>query len=488
MNSPLSNLFDAYDFFGKAIPGFVLFVGIIGLFPANSSLVFSSDGLSVRNFAVLAITSLAVGVIFGEAVHSLAIQIERFVAFFEEFIIGTKDRFVQFIEDLKGMYNYVASPESHTSERQEKDQDDSVITEGQINSDNISSSDSYNTRKKQLIQSTSYVLIYWSRLMNYFELESGDLDVSKNLSPSGLTSGIYSWIIRRINVVELGLVPHRDLFARKLRGNIKPEYEPYGDPNFHYRRFAEAVEDNYDMNVRSKETINDYKSIYTVITTRLQIDNSTRANSFQARYSFCRSMWVVLGILSVFYGAVFIYNNNREITNDTTHWIAQIQQSPVAHTVIAALLMLLFSVILQKIGAKLTQQSLWDRIPSVRIYNFLWVLIYVCMIFSVSESETPSMVWKEIAELVEFTILNAITIVYTIVDMYRPGFYVNSGSKLTQTSNLELVAFQQLGDVSGTAVLLLIISTVLYFLAAKSYKQNYIEYLIAEFNEVVDRE
>ncbi len=113
--------------------------------------------------------------------------------------------------------------------------------------------------------------------------------------------GILKWVASRIYGLKLGLIRHRVLFTGKI---TRPLGLPEDGPKERsverldevQRYLVESAEDEF--NVESKE---DAKCVYPVVTTLLSSNDITRPDEFQARYSFCRSMWVIILIMVVFY-------------------------------------------------------------------------------------------------------------------------------------------------------------------------------------------
>lgn len=109
--------------------------------------------------------------------------------------------------------------------------------------------------------------------------------------------GIKLWISKRLHGILYTFTRHRSLFEEEIK-------EPLGISQFNSR---ERSRDNLDVAHKHLidvsedefqiETPEDAASVYPIVTTILSLNGITRPSSFQARYSFCRSMWVTLLIL-----------------------------------------------------------------------------------------------------------------------------------------------------------------------------------------------
>lgn len=475
MPSRFSDLFDAYDFFGKAIPGFVFFIGIIGLFPSESSLVSPPEDFTVRNFAVLAISAFTVGVIFGEGIHSLATTIERGVSYLKNGVVWLDSTVREFLRELVALFNYAYSPESHTAESpsEEPEKEGPGAEEDE---DNSSNSQSKNKEKR------SGRILLLVRAWRFLHLSSTDLEDQIDLSPIGLLKGFSGWMKRRLKTIEIGLVPHRQLFTQIVRGQLHPGYGR-DDPEPHFERFRASFEDRYGIALQGDTPESEFRAAYPIITARLDVAESYWASSFQARYSFCRSMWVVLGLMTVFYLAAFVHEYTEKLSSRvaTTDSLRLLESSNIGEAAVAlSITVLLLSLLQLPFRSKYSEYNgLWELIPSVRLYNVIWLVAYIPMAGLIFRFGIASEVWKLIIHGLRDATLTAVRLLNYLVEIYLTILPTDG-----QTTADTVVAFDLLNGLETALIAALAISSMLYFLGAKSYKENYIEYLAIEFSEL----
>lgn len=246
MAERVANVLESYDFFGKSIPGIVALIGIATLLPGLPLDTFSDPNGTV-NFTVLtalALTLVFSGLVLGQAVHTLADNTEKVV-----YRIG----------NWLGDKYYIYGP--------------------------IISEDCWENHK------------WWY----------------------GKYSHVKPWLERRYWGIHDVFKSHRRLFENELGWyfDISERMENkrgLDSRNIIYDRFRECCEAEFGIDVaRFDRTasrsiqLNGYveiRQLYPMVTATLSSKGSGRANGFQARYSFCRGMWVTFLLLLFAYLSV----------------------------------------------------------------------------------------------------------------------------------------------------------------------------------------
>lgn len=130
-------------------------------------------------------------------------------------------------------------------------------------------------------------------------------------------NGIIEWIRNRFWGLFDSFSNHRFLFAKWIQWNYAPPGQVADEETrfdnrweLHQRDhfmdpFCDAFEATFGKNIREMN-VEKIESYYPHITAHLDGNGPSTHRQFQAIYSFCRSMWVVLLVLSLFY-ALAIY-------------------------------------------------------------------------------------------------------------------------------------------------------------------------------------
>lgn len=102
------------------------------------------------------------------------------------------------------------------------------------------------------------------------------------------------WYARVRDGLKTVLKPHRLMFQDHLKWYTHPETT---DASV-YNLFVRMCEQRFGV---SSETVAKIGGIYSVIMSYLIIEGSGRAHRFQARYSFCRSIYIISGFFGTMY-------------------------------------------------------------------------------------------------------------------------------------------------------------------------------------------
>lgn len=247
----MANVLESYDFFGKSIPGIVALIGIATLLPGLPLEVFSgSNGtLNLTVLTALALTLVFSGLVLGQAVHTIADNTEKML-----YRIG----------NWVGNKYYVHGP---------------LISEE-----------------------------WWK---NHEKWEGWYLTTRP-------------WLERRYWGIHDVFKSHRRLFENELGWNfdLSENKRELDGTNITYNRFRKCCESEFEIDIARFDRINsrgielngcvELRQLYPMITATLSSKGSGRANGFQARYSFCREMWVTPLLLLIAYSAVLFSPFNPE--------------------------------------------------------------------------------------------------------------------------------------------------------------------------------
>lgn len=109
---------------------------------------------------------------------------------------------------------------------------------------------------------------------------------------------------------------HRTLFGQLLLFYFNPAFrsDGYEQNDVVYNKFREILMKKYDIdlelfenehNISIGDTSN-YEKLYPIIAANVAKNGGQRSSGFHSRYAFCRSMWVVLLLTSIFYISILI--------------------------------------------------------------------------------------------------------------------------------------------------------------------------------------
>lgn len=249
MANSIFSVFDAYDFFGKSLPGMTLVIGVIPLLPINSIPV-PSFFQNLLAFISVLISVLLLGTLLGEAVHTVAILFEKFVAWVAGRVKNTLSLLLEISGSDRELSDFLTPSQPSVS---------------QLNDEGDSPQPSI--RKRVL---------------------------------TGWRYNIQSWLVNRYKEFAYSLWSHRDIFENRISSRIEfpnPSTDfPDSDVPFTEEHLIEESVEEYDIHGKQ-----DLSKVYSVVTSTLSSNGSQRAFKLQSRYAFCRSMWVVTFFLGIFY-------------------------------------------------------------------------------------------------------------------------------------------------------------------------------------------
>lgn len=252
MANRVGNFLESYDFFGKSLPGIVLFLGFISLHPGPLPVkIFleTGGGISLTAVFTLLISLVFVGLVMGQAVHGLSVNAEKI------FYWAGHTAYNIYYEKIAD------------------------LTEGYLK----------NNRTLMFLYKYTALRLIWR--------------VSR------------SWWIRRYWGVHDVFKSHRRLFENTLAWHFDRETDRrQGDKeNITYHGLNTAFNQTFstepydslgDFGIQTEE-YDEFRQIYPLVASEVTEKGMNRASGFQARYSFCRGMWVVLSILLISYVTAF---------------------------------------------------------------------------------------------------------------------------------------------------------------------------------------
>lgn len=259
---------NTYDIFGKSIPGGVLIGGIYYLVPFQITLGNSAN--TQFDLILQVLTAGLIGLLIGEAIHSLANIVER--------VLRRIGRLI------KKIANEAES--------------------------NISSGVKYSNQK-------------------IFQLRQKKLDSQTDIYLTSIITHIYYLVYLLFRLLKTiatpgniliyklypALQPHRVLFTVWIKNNYGGDQATtwdLTDDELLRDQFADACEDIYNIEIVKKDPDN-IVELYTMVTAIVNQSDTGLSQRFQDLYSFCRSMWVVLLIILLWfsllvYTSTFSYN------------------------------------------------------------------------------------------------------------------------------------------------------------------------------------
>lgn len=492
MDSRGPRFFNSYDLFGKAIPGVVLLLGLILLIPINNPEISVPNDATLRNLAVIVIAAVALGLIFGEAVHNLAINIERTFGWIRargvsirEFVSGRKPHPILFVK-------YVILDQSANSDNLQNNEEDTVP--GASTKEENKSNGGIGAR----------ILLWTKQTLTTV----GQEETPKWIFPKSIIFLTYRWIRRRFSEIDSGFVSHRTLFYSQAKSQI----EPYGvneRQNSIYTLFLDALETdhnngrfklNHELTDGELEKLNglktdrtDYKlqllgepkeeskerlqELYPLITTRLEEAPPMRAAIFQARYSFCRSMWVSLGILTAAYTAIFVHSNETTTRNALEN-LPEFASSFVSNSMISRILISLAVIVILSCFIELIVISIFEIFDRTYKSAIGVSVIYMVLLYSVLQTQIPGKLTEVSLTALQPILLTGHAVLVGTVEFFFSIF--NNSASVT-----DLLIYALFGDLIAPVIVLLGIATIFFFDASGDYKEYYVEYLITEYTTIV---
>lgn len=250
MPSQIVSLFGSYDFFGKSFPGVTLILGISLLLPLDS-IPFGDIFSNVLTFIVFVVSLVLLGTLFGEIVHTFAIIGENIT----KSLIRKVRNFADLISG--GYYDSVQ--------------------------DWLSKEPSINKMRKS----------------------NTCLPFTVHLFFENWRYRSYVWVSNRVSDIKYILQGHRDIFYEKITSPQTIQYKSKNNPESTGPLAKSIQEYCEDLEV---DTEYEYREVYPLVTSKLSQAEYNRPSVFHSRYSFCRSMWVILFVLAILYYVLFITN------------------------------------------------------------------------------------------------------------------------------------------------------------------------------------
>ncbi|QCP91847.1 hypothetical protein [Haloarcula marismortui] len=256
VQNKLVGLFSSYDILGKSLPGAVFFFGIISVLPVQSELfaqLTNWSELPAGNFVVILLLAIGMGLVFGEAIHTLANNSEQFVAWLGRRAISAAG-FVR--DNLPELHRFLNS------------------------------------------EYTDYAAATPSEARVY-----------------RVIANTKQWYKKRYFGLNASVKSHRRLFAETCETNYGTKWGPRKDeePKKIFEEFADSFEKKFDTDL-PKTNKSELMEIYPLITGEVTRSGGAEFRRFQSIYSFCRSMWVTLMIFSIIHFVIYIANRGYIIS------------------------------------------------------------------------------------------------------------------------------------------------------------------------------
>lgn len=279
MSATASNPLSSYDLISKSIPGVVLLLIGSSFLPQGAELTGISVGSSIADYAITVVTALILGLFVGEGVHTSAELIEQGILF-----IGNR------VDTVREKLKHRVIVKIRRINRSEE----GPIIVINMNLDRLPEPvRDFGGKIRTHVLQPVYSFGFW------------------------IVKLVIGWLQVRYWGLHDTLKGHRLLFAQSIIWNFSRESDEEsnrwknrkkGHPYECFRlcvkrEFGEdllkdtsGVDELEQLNLKEQ-----YKSLYTMVSSdvsRADVGLSTR---FQAIYSFCRSMYVVFGFVALGY-------------------------------------------------------------------------------------------------------------------------------------------------------------------------------------------
>lgn len=263
-------LFGSYDFLGKSIPGTILFAGIVSVLPRTIGLQSGQNGvngagqgvgLNPASVVSLILILLIVGVIIGQGVHTLAIVFERNIAWAGDRLSGTANVFYDLFGSVAPQFGDIGVIEE--PEPTEPFEADGWLTPKVVNF------------LREVWRLFRMILYNW-------------------------WTGTGDWIYRRYWGTNDAFKRHRLIFEEEVLWYLHPYVNRRRADDVHItkQRFVDAAKHHFDL---SNLDFRRGDQVYTLVMAELSSSEKNRAAQMHAMYAFCRSMWVVVFIVTSVY-------------------------------------------------------------------------------------------------------------------------------------------------------------------------------------------
>ncbi len=433
------NFIGSYDIFGKAIPGLVGLAGLISILPVDSGLVLIPQEITITSVAGFIVVAFALGLAFGESVHNLAVNIEAVVGWFSGRFRGIADLIRSGLSWLRVQIGFSQEQPGNTDAEPEAE-----VT-----------SDSSEADVEELAVPPE-------------DEERGGFAV-EGLYPSDITGRVYEWILRRLNGISVALTSHRRLFEDRVIDQLDPYRDPADRSDLSYQAFIRAVRNEFNVDIDDFERIHE---LYPQITSRIESAGVNRAQGFQVRFSFCRSMWVVLGTYTVLYTALFVHREYaalREGIIDAPYVVGELTRSFPLLAIFPIAIGIAWGVGYATEWWLDTTRPSFGIVLGVMTMSGLLVLLVLSFVPSVPVG-ISILVMKPVSALA--------TVVVDAIEGLILLFVQLRGDEIAVSN---IVFFTVTGNLETEFILLLGLATLAFFDASGDYKQYYVQYLIADF-------
>jgi hypothetical protein len=475
MSNRFTGFLDSYDLFGKAIPGVAWFFGILLISPLQLKVLSPGDEAQIRGIAALLVIAILVGLIFGQGVDILARTFEESVAWTKHQIRG----FWKIFRVILGKGRITI--ESKLTELLPDNPEQYAVGVFTI----LCAVGAIALTVGGLLRlsyeiSVSHIIllgVFWTiailTLLRFYDLQNiietlDWLDDFEQISPTNRISRITRWIFNLFIDINTTVTAHRSLYAAYLEGKADTYVYP-SDPNdFVYSRFESVIEPYLDVELEEfgDSEKYEYRELYPFITSHLRDRNYSRAKGFQARYSFCRSMWLTTTVFSILlFGMFFQISTLAEFSDVLGASAPQLLQTSV------------FAVLLLS-GVLIVGWAMETILKFIGFYSdtITWVLAIsygIGLVFSewFSEGVVPF-----ITESLWSFLLSFLTLFRSSTETIA----LYCGSLLGYQDFKSILAYELLQDGIVGLAFILGISAFAFFDATGTYKRTYIEYLIAE--------
>lgn len=433
------NFIGSYDIFGKAIPGLVGLAGLISILPVDSGLVLIPQDVTITSVAGFIVVAFALGLVFGESVHNLAVNIEAIVGWFSGRFQGIADLIRSGISWLL----------VKVGSSQEQPGDPGAGSEQRDPSEGSGADE--------------------DKLAVPPEDEQRGGFAVEGLYPSDITGRIYEWILRRVTGILVALTSHRRLFKDRVIDQLDPYRDPADRSELSYQAFIRAVQNEFNVDIDDFQNIHE---LYAQIASRIESSGVNRAQGFQVRFSFCRSMWVVLGTYTALYSALFIhrdYGELREGIIDAPEVVGEIIRSFPLLAIIPIALVVAWGGGYATELVSDTARPKYGVVLGVMLGSGLLAALLLLLIPSISVCISVLAI-KPVSALA--------TVGVDTIEGLLLLFEQLRGDEIAVSN---IVFFTVTGNLETEFILLLGLATLAFFDASGDYKEYYVQYLIADF-------
>lgn len=484
---------DAYDLFGKAIPGVAWFFGLVLIAPTTLKVGVPSTAVKLQGLAVLVVISALVGVVFGQGVDILARLFEQILAWIRRQV----RRFARFVLVVFGKVSIGVRSrlEPRLEDAIEEHSGISFVLVTAIASYGIIASllaAAFGGPSLRLLLSSLFASVVfasvvlavstWLRLANSETEEDNEggrpggflervevLEDFERPDPSAVLANTYRWLLGRLNALNTAVTSHRSLFAAYLDSRADAYVEPTDPDDIAYGRFEAVVEPFLEVNLEDfgrQDSQSSFVDLYPFITSYLRANGFNRAKGFQARYSFCRSMWMTTLIFATVLLGLHLQVSGIPPLED----LSRSEPGSIVSFALVVLWSLLLVVLVGRFFEFATRSI--DRYsPTV-----VWVigLGYGGLALS------SDLIREGLIVLAYRVLWDVFADLVTAIVVVSKAAASLAGFLLGYESFQQVVAVQVFGESLLGLALLLLVSAVVFFDATGAYKGNYVEYLVAE--------